>query len=793
MNLGRAFGTAGLAMASLSAQAQTRDAVAPPAATASLSGIVITADDFASPPGAPAPRLTGAPVRSATVTLTEVTEAVPTRSTDTDQDGRFAFESLPAGRYDVSATKPAYLKASFGAVRPMRMGSPIAMVAGQQVTAVTLKMWRGGVITGLLLNEKNRPMSNVTVQARRLQLVNGLRTPAAATTGSATTDNRGLYRIFGLPPGDYVVLSSLAEPNRTGPNQPAAARQITADDVQRALRGVPRSGNSSAEALPAEPILGYAPVYYPGTTVAVDAALVHVEAGEERSGIDFAAQLVPLAEVSGTITPPPDRTIAGLQISIALTARSQPASLVVSRPISIGADGRFTISAVAPGQYSLEARASQPPSASNDLSGAVGWWASTPITIDGRHVSGLSLSLERGVSVTGRVVFEGASPPPAGGIGVSVRLTPVGEVQSPDNVRITSTTPEGTFAIIGVAPGNYSLSTALVARSAPIKGWTFKSASAAGRDFTDMPLTVAPGKAVESIVVSFSDRSTEINGVFRDASGRPSSEYFIVALPTNRDLWSAASNRTRLARPGTDGHYLITGLPAGDYFVAATTDAAPDDLSDASFLSRLAESAITITLAEGQTKTQDLRIRRLPGSLLLHPHANGHGEHAILDPVTSLGDVRKPKPIANITAPPPIGDANAEDPGEVRALHFVTSIHGPAVGLNFGPRFEAQLRAGKHMEACGAGGRGTEIQQHRHVYIGQPGFRLLAAVFVHKGALKALLAEEPFHSQTEGVIDGRDHIQPRHSAEQALHGVVRLVAGPCKLDRRDVHTSLNAD
>ena len=562
-----------------------------PGGTARLAGLVITADE------------TAAPVRSATVTLTEVTGAIPTQSTDTDQDGRFAFEGLPAGRYDVSATKPAHLKASFGAVRPMRMGSPIALAAAQTVTGVTLKMWRGGVITGLLLDEKNRPVSNVMVQARRLQLVNGSRTIAAATTASATTDNRGLYRIFGLPPGDYAVLSTLAEPNRASPNQPAGARQVTADDVQRALRGLPRGATTSADTAPAAPVLGYAPVFYPGTTVAVDATAVHVEAGEERSAIDFSAQLVPLAEVSGTVIPPDGQTIAGLQINIALTARSQPSSLVVSRPIPIAADGRFTTSGVAPGQYSLMARATPP------LSGAVGWWASTQLSIDGRSLSGLSLSLEPGVTVTGRVVFDGASPPAAGAIGVSVRFTPAGETQSVDNVRITSTTSEGTFTLAGLVPGDYSLSTSLIARSAPVATWTFKSVSVAGRDFTDVPLTVASGKAVEGVVITFTDRPSEITGVFRDAQNQPASEHFIVAFPINRALWSANSNRIRLARPGTDGHYLITGLQAGDYFVAATTDATPDDLAAELFLSQLAESAVKITLAEGQTKTQDLRIK----------------------------------------------------------------------------------------------------------------------------------------------------------------------------------------
>ena len=570
------------------------------AGTASLSGRVMTSDEV------------GTPVRGATVALTEVAGRTPSQTADSDDSGTFVFASLPAGRYDISAIKPGYLKSSYGATRPERAGTPVALTDGQHVTTVTLKMWRGGVITGLLVDPKGQPLPGAAISVRRFQFVNGTRTMAATASGSTTTDDRGIYRIFGLPPGEYAVLSTFAGEGRDGTPLTPAAHQVTAEEVQRALRGDGQGRGAAAStpvsATPPPPALGYAPVFYPGTTVAVDAAVVRLNAGEERRGVDFAAQFAAIANVSGTIAPPDGRTIANLQVNVTLTARSEPAGLVLTRSAVMNADGTFTIGGVTPGQYTLTAQAAP---RVNDPARAVGWWASTSVSVDGRAVSGVSLMLEPGVTVTGRVAFDGASPPAADTAIVRVRLTPARGDQGAADVRSAPATPERTFTIAGVAPGEYVLSASLIPRSTPIAGWTFKSASAGGRDLTDLPLAIAAGTGVNNVVVSFTDRPTEISGVIEDAKGRPAPEYLVVALPVNRALWTASANvkRIQYVRPATDGTFTIRGLPAGDYALASTTDVQPDDLLDRAFLEQLlASTPVRIVLKDGEKVVQSLRV-----------------------------------------------------------------------------------------------------------------------------------------------------------------------------------------
>src|SRR5215471_18827144 len=102
--------------------AQTRDAIVRQSGTAVLSGVLVTEDQ---PPQ---------PIARAKVELSRDGDAP--RTTYTDTKGIFAFNGLPAGRYSLAATMPAYVRAEFGAKRPGRPGTPITLGDGQRITSV---------------------------------------------------------------------------------------------------------------------------------------------------------------------------------------------------------------------------------------------------------------------------------------------------------------------------------------------------------------------------------------------------------------------------------------------------------------------------------------------------------------------------------------------------------------------------------------------------------------------------------------------------------------------------------
>jgi hypothetical protein len=61
-------------------------------------------------------------------------------------------------------------------------------------------------------------------------------------------------------------------------------------------------------------------------------------------------------------------------------------------------------------------------------------------------------------------------------------------------------------------------------------------------------------------------------------------------------------------RLSSDGKYRIVGLPPGEYYLSAISDFEPVQLSDAAFLESLVGQALRVTLLEGETRTQDLRV-----------------------------------------------------------------------------------------------------------------------------------------------------------------------------------------
>jgi hypothetical protein len=174
---------------------QARETAPVPLGSASLSGSIVSADEATTP------------VRRAIVTLAGSGLGLD-RSVVTDELGHFLFDRLPAGSFTVTASKAAYLSASYGAKRPGRPGTPIAVAAGAQITGITVALARAGVIAGTIRGGDGGPVSGLQVLALRAgspppQL--GL--PNLAPPNSTVTDDRGEYRIYGLVPGTYAVVA----------------------------------------------------------------------------------------------------------------------------------------------------------------------------------------------------------------------------------------------------------------------------------------------------------------------------------------------------------------------------------------------------------------------------------------------------------------------------------------------------------------------------------------------------------------------------------------------------------
>jgi hypothetical protein len=655
---GGGFGNAGIGDAGIGGRqgrgGTPRDAFGQtPVGTGTISGSVVTAGS-------------GLPVRRARVSLTGA-ELRGGRFVLTDDAGHFTFLALPAGRFNLNASKAGYVSMAFGASQPGRPGTPIQLTDGQQIDRVTLTLPRGGVITGTVLDDHGDPSPGTPVRAMRVVTENGERRLRIA--GQDQTDDRGIYRIYQLQPGDYVVS---AVPRNIGETEIGVAlaaemqslvQQISAGSGANATFNITVPAGDAADRVSVlqqqlaqandTPNVAYAPVYYPGALAASSASPIPLAAGEERSGIDFQLQLVRTARIEGSIANQDGTIPSGVQVALSDRGSGLDVPGIGMNMTRVGPDGRFSFSGVAPGQYTIEARAivRKEPDGTNDAGrgrggrgGAFGrfggpgdiqqvLWASTDLGVNGQDLSGLVLTLQPGMTMTGRVDFEATSGQPPTDLS-TVRLTlisrgndtfGIGRTPPPASVDAT-----GRFTITGIAPGRYSLTGGIlrivspsgngpVAFSidgpAPIANpsaaaipWTMKSAIANGRDMLDFPLDVGPGENPSNVVVTFTDRTQQLSGTIQDASGRPVSQYTILVFPSDQRYWQPVSRRVASTRPGTDGSFVFRGLPAGDYYLTAVTDIDPANQTDPTVLEQLAKASISISIKEGEQKVQDIRV-----------------------------------------------------------------------------------------------------------------------------------------------------------------------------------------
>lgn len=603
-----------------------RDAVTQqPTGTAMILGQIVTGD-------------AGTPVRRARVSL--VGQGMGARSLMTDDEGRYVFTLLPAGRYTLNATKAGFVPIAYGAKAPGRAGTPIQLADGQKLEARPTTLPKGGVVTGVVLDEHGEPAPGTPVRAMRQIMRTGEKRLESA--GTDTTDDRGQYRIYGLQPGQYVVY---AQPRNQGVGtlQASVAEQIetAVQQMQQAMaaqggRGGGRGaqlgdllgqmgGGRGQQAL--EQGVGYAPVFFPGTTSPSGATAVDLTTGQERYGVDFQLQLTQTSMVTGSVLGPEGTTPGGTQITL-VPKDSLPGLPGNTMTARAGPDGQFVFRNVIPGQYSVTARAQvrtvdpaaepQPAAVVQGGRGGRGGagrggappeilWAVADVSVDGNDQF-MTLQLQNGMTIAGRIAFDGQRLlPPTDLTRVRITLTTVGAQDAEfGNLPPAIVDASGRFTMKGVPPGRYSLR-----GNAPAGGsgnWVLASSMAGGLDSLDFPLVIGPNVNISDAVVTFADRTTELSGTLQDASGTATSDYSIIVFPSDKQYWQPQSRRIQSARPGTDGRFTMRNLPPGDYMIVAVTDVEPGEWFDPAFLAELTRASMRVTLQDGEKKTQDLRL-----------------------------------------------------------------------------------------------------------------------------------------------------------------------------------------
>lgn len=448
----------------------------------------------------------------------------PAISATTDADGHFLLTHVPAGRFYVAAYAPAFY--SEGEADEYSEGKAVTLAEGESLDNLTIALRRGGVITGRLTDAMGRPLIREHVNLYRISSTGEKRERYLRNYDKMLTDDRGIYRLYGLPPGRYAV--SAGTPLRQGNT---------------------RMGRGSSY---------YPQTFYPGTGDETKASEVEVTEGGEATAIDFAlgraekAFNVTIRLVAGESGKP----VAGVRCgygSMDQSGRYMGSSTIGQES---NAKGVCRIEGVLPGKYM--ALVAPLPDGSQNYT-----YDPTPFEITDADVNSLEIKLQAGASISGTVVVEGVSAQDAVAyfrdLFIGVAMSTAVRVPRFSRPEIKA---DGSFNIRGLSPGK----TRIIVYSMPRGYSPLLRVERDGVEQTE-GFDIAAGENISGVRLVVGIGTGVIHGELKIPDG---------ALPAGVRLFAFAkrvgdSNPQRGYEADCDarGRFVIENLMPGDYEITA--------------------------------------------------------------------------------------------------------------------------------------------------------------------------------------------------------------------------------
>jgi hypothetical protein len=534
----------------------------------------------------------------------------------TGADGFFVFRDLPLAAFTLTAARPGYADGAFGRRRPGGPSQALPLTDWEPRREVVIQLWKHGAISGTVTDEIGEPLIRVLIQSFARTEVNGVR--RFVPSARATTDDRGVYRMSNLLPGEYVIAATsrqiaiplpLAQESRDRGAPPPTDAALSVTPVPGTASGL-QLGDSVYHlpldgATPPPPqddrLWIYPPAFHPDASSAGDAATVKLRSGEERDGIDLQLRPARTVRVSGVLAGPADmiglRRLRLMPVEGDVFDAGEPVT-------STDARGAFLFPAVPAGEYSLKTTTRS--TTWRGVPERALHWADVPVTVGRDDISELSVTLRPGLIVSGSLVFEGTSPKPGGG---SLQRTHIvveragGGLPGSDATVSASVDDVGQFSTAGIAAGAYFVR---VTDSPP--GWMFKEATYNGRDLSEYAVDVRDDLA--GIALVFTDRWTGLRGIVTSPSGQTDAAALVLLFPADPSRWrtdAPGARRMRSARVRATGEFSFTSIPPGEYYLAAIADQDGSDWQDPAVLEAVSRSATRLTINDGDQKTVTLR------------------------------------------------------------------------------------------------------------------------------------------------------------------------------------------
>jgi protocatechuate 3,4-dioxygenase beta subunit len=440
----------------------------------------------------------------------------------TDQQGNYRITNVPPGTYEIFPSAPAYVNTEANTAR----GKNVIVGDDENVEDINFSLIRGGVITGKVTDADGRPLIQQPVYLYRAGdfLQQPLRQVYAAS--NQQTDDRGVYRFFGLAAGRYKVASGRG------------------DDVYAANYYQPTR-------------ITYKQVFHPNETDQAKATIVEVREGSEAANVDITLGApVQTFTVSGRVIDA-EKNAPVPNLRFGFQRRSGERFEYVESNAVSNVKGDFIAEGLVPGKYGIMLFSNQNSEARVE---------SLTFDVVDADVTGLTVRLLKGSSISGVVVLE---PEDKKAFAKLTEMQLRGFVTAPQGTTSVGATTlsaiaaDGSFRLPGLAPGQLNLwLTAQMGLSQP-KGFTLLRVEHNG--------VVLP----RGIEIKEGDQLTGVRVVV--GYGTASIHGFVKV--ENGPLPESARMVARLFRPGTPptpvasspvdtrGQFLMEGLPPGLYEV----------------------------------------------------------------------------------------------------------------------------------------------------------------------------------------------------------------------------------
>jgi hypothetical protein len=462
----------------------------------------------------------------------------------TDGEGRYTVSNLAAGRYRLNVLAPGYVISG--------SNSLVRVDDGQSLGGIDYVLTKGAVITGRVTAHGDRPVIGEPVTLIALDETGQPMRSAPGNANNFRTDDRGIYRIYGIAAGKYLVSVGRGG----GFNQPGPGGGF---------------GNGSRM---------WQRTYYPDALEITQATAVEVDAGREITGIDIRMAAVDTYAVAGRVVDAETgNPIGGVLIGHGqIAGRGNPGDGRARRVVAGGGadgvsnpEGEFRIDGLKKGDYAVYLAQDQAAGQNEFYSEPVGF------TVSGQDVSGIEVKLRRAASVNGAVVFEGLTDPSVIAnlqnftVRAQIRGGPVGDSGlSMINSSTSQVSSNGSFRVSGLSPGLVSLNISDRRAPGPFSGLTILRIERNGADLKS-GLRVESGEQVTGVRIVVAYGGGVVRGFVKVEGGALTPNMRLMVFARRMDVSRSADGGMGGGMPAqvdSNGRFQIERLVAGTYEIS---------------------------------------------------------------------------------------------------------------------------------------------------------------------------------------------------------------------------------